>query len=67
MGKADAVEMFLDAIKTYDTYGYEVDELGEGNYLVKLNSDNEKNFVPYIHLDDVIKCAKGILKEQRNE
>lgn len=64
--RADAIEMFLNAIKTYDTYGYEVDELGEGNYLVKLNSANEKDFVPYIHLDDVIKCAEGVLKEQKN-
>lgn len=58
---ADTMDLFLDALKTYDTYGY------EDNYLIKLSKENEKDYVPYIHLEDVIKCANGTVKMLKGE
>ena len=45
----------LEAMDTWPKYGYMPD-----GRLIRLTKENEENYVPYVHYDDMVKVVKGI-------
>ena len=64
-GRLIDADKLKDSLDTWDTFGYTTK-----SELIRLTSDNEKLYIPYIHYDDVIKCinnAPTVIEGEKKE